>query len=517
MSITTKQRQDFLKVLKHAAGLAGLPDRAFSDQFLDDIVATVTDSTQPVEDSVRTLWVDPVNGDDNASGLTKTTPLKTIQTAINKFLPAKADTPYWTRRDDRFIRVVFTPGMAAIPENVVIPYHRGPGALRIVAEEQILVTGLVTSGMSALSGFEQRQRVAFTTSPLTPGAFDHQAFAVLHDRDTIEPEIFEALWEDLPIVATAAGTIDVVSSDPGLFSTFHWQNGASVDIVKPQIAWTPPAVTGTNPEGLLPPEPPCILNNGGPLVVQGFLFLAPDDSNPSSLARVILVNQDAYLGNGFGQSVALNRCVIGTHVSQSWATGLSGPGMIEGCIVTGGNGGIHNLSACSPGFTLTNVDVQIDSGDACSVSQCYGSLSAFGLNVWGGGTFSFSQVGNGFALVDIRGSASDANLFISNGSYVYLGAISAEQMGFAAILVGTLNGGNGLPCSVFFGDSSRTKGSTGNSGKGLIIGALSSAGSLDGAMTLTGAGGNVTLGATALTWAAAAAGAVDATRLARFN
>lgn len=473
---------------------------------LNNVLPSVTNEISTVTE----LSVDPVAGDDNNIG-DADNPLLTIQEAVFRLKPPSRGAPYWT--EDRVIRVIHSAGMAPITEFLDIPPHTGPGILIIEAEEEVMATGLVQSGaIAAIGGFEAKKRITLTTAALTNGAHDHDAFVVLTNRETIEPREFQAGWEDLPVVTNGTNTIDVVCAEPGVFTAFHYGDGVSLKLVRPQITWTQIPFDAIDTYA---PAVTSLLNRGGGLVIRGFKLQAPADIGNLNGRVFLRVAPSTDCATAVANNVQINRCKVIKPAtgSQFWTSLSSGGADVAGLLV--GDDAVEFLVVDSPplGCNLYNIDVK--GPGSTLVGIVAGQVPTDRVHLWGiviDGMFL--QVANGNVLADIR-----SGYYYNVGAPIgVLIALSVEGAGGTpALQCGGLTGGS-APSTVTIGDGSRIKGSSGNTSVGCQIGLHSNANVFTGTPTLSGSGGELKVGtATAASWASQAGGVTNATLFARYN
>lgn len=471
----------------------GFPPSA--DFKLGDFVVSLSG----VSSSVRDLYVDPVNGNDDNDGLTPSTQLQSIMLATLMFKLPLMQT--WSRNQNRTIHVKHTVGMPKITEKITILPHNGEGILIIEAEENILFSGLIENGaLSAIAGFENRWRLTLTTNPLTAHALAHGAFVRPRSRSLAENEI-DACLEDLPIIDNGVGTLDMGTFDPGIFQAFHYGNGTVVDIVAQQIEWGLDAEPAGSVGAL---THTMITNMGSPLIVRGF---CTPTANQESSNTCFLSNSGNGVGFYPGQNVVMNRMMAESDaVGAFWQAWTFGDVLIAGgiCLLNS----IYYLLSYAQVADCYNVDAQ---GVLTSIKDVNNALVA-GVTADGG-------FGIGGRLS--AGLACD----VRNGS------ISIQDHGSAAIVALTVEGAGAAPglivgfpaagdaqafCSVTINDGTRCSGSAGNTNLGCRIGLQSNLFVASNVPTLAGTAGELQVGAGAIrTWAGV--DETDATLLARYD
>lgn len=457
-------------------------------------------------DAERDVYVDPVNGNDDNDGLVATQiagtnegPVQSIQLAVLMFKLPLGRT--WARGADRTIHVKYTAGMATITEQITVPPHNGEGVLIIDAEENVLFSGLIENGaLSAVAGFECRSRLTFTTAPLTPAALARTAFVRSRSRGE---NVIDACAEDLPIVANANNSVDVVVGEPGIFTAFNYQNGTVVDIVAPQVPW------GLSPEpagSVLMLQRTLITNIGGsPLLVRGFICKADGISIFNSC---FLKNTGKGVGI-FGNNTALSRCFSDGAGGAQWGALTVGDVLVTALISK--NGSLFNVASFADLAVVLNVDFD---GAGATVAMSSVRAGVFvGVNTTCTINILDSDISGGFSA-DARGF--NIGFFGRSGAQVYALTISGVG-GAIALLFGTTQSGDqsGM-CMATLIDGTRVSGSAGNTSVGCLVGIQSNLLLLAGVPTLTGTAGDLRVGAAApRAWGAGDQS--DATLFARFD
>jgi len=447
--------------------------------------------------STTLLYVDPENGDDTADGLTVSTQLATIQEAINRYLPPTQ--PPRTLNSDEYleIRVAYTPGMSPIAENIVKPAHLGPGQLCINGELELVEDALVQSGgVATVSGHQGLRRVTFTTSPLTPSGLTGGYFV------TPDDDIVQAFSDNVAFIAgehgciqdNAADSVDVMFISPGFIDAFSYSGGAALRIVRPQIQWDPDDLEVTS----FGPMPAQIINQGGPLVIKGFIF---DRGSTSSLAQqqTIALDLGKAVGGGFQQeNTTLTLCIFRNLDNVA--------------------DGSRSVMISSSYFDTNPGSIFFDDIDAIAlvrnVIRCDSELQfKYGRTVLYRANYIFRLAGsqNKVQLLDVQhflceqsDFRTDVDLRMVRTTF-QISNCSFEGMGNNCIRTLDLSQGFVIDCI----------GSTGNLSHGLEVGDLSKVQAL-GVNTLTGALGNVLVGATSgVAWGAGRT--IDATTFSVFQ
>lgn len=481
--------------------------------YLGTLLADLALAPTPADAGTRTLYVDPVNGSDDNDGTTQATALRTIQCAVLKYIPPMGGPPLWAYGDDRTISVVYTAGMGAIGEDVVIPPRRGLGALVIAADENVLFSDLIENGdLSAVAGKHVQQTLTFTTSPLTAGALAHAAFVrpPASVFAAASMPALEQVYDDLPIVGNTTGACTVVAAYPGVYSAINYSDGADLEIVAPQITWSgAPIERSTDFNSTAP----VITNFGSPLVVRGFILKTSDDEQQTK-QRDLLCNVGAS-NTLYGTAVTFARCTIATgNGGTAWNAVCRGDAGLAGCII--GPSSVRALCSTSNLFVL-NLDVEASGGDPQSFLVFEDSTGwIYGLNV---GITAGWSVFLTSSHIYIDGDVDGGTVLIGNDSSLETSALSVINAGGSpAVQVGYTTGKAFGRASFLCYDGTSLTGSTGNTGVGCQIGVLSVAGVLSGTPTSSGTGGELKVGsASAATWASQSGGVTNAGLLARYN
>lgn len=453
----------------------------------------------PFQPGLRTIYVNHTSGNDGYAG-TISEPVGTIQEAVNRFKPLDRGVQAWDLNDDRTIIVQDPGGTHIFNEEITIPPHSGDGALIIKAEYNVVFSGLTEAGtpFSALSGYEVRQRLTFTTTPMTPGTLNDGYFAIADTNYLGNP--FEYGWDYLPIVYNGDGYVDVVALDPGTWTAFNHFAGATVDIAEPVVIWQPATTDGSAYY-----TTQCIRNLGGALIVEGFRF----QPYRTSLTGSVISN--------IGQ---IGESTNGTRVT------------VRGCIFEDNSG---------TGFATIAI------GDACSLLGCIFTTSATdfvnytkGLSVVNNrikSTYSLVQFGYTEATIwgiDVELDGSSDTFYIKSSNLIrFFADIRAANIRFVDsycfIEALTVEGAGALPaidigsnCSIDITTAitgSRLSGSTGNNSYGLQITNANSevrSNTNPTTATITGTSGDVKIGDNPVrAWTAGAE--TDLTKLARLG
>jgi len=402
----------------------------------------------PFQPGLRTIYVNHTTGGDGYAG-TISEPCATIQQAVNRFKPLDRGAQNWALNDDRTILVQDPGGDSIFDEEIVIPPHAGDGALIIRAEYQVEFSGLVESGspFSTIAGFEVRQRLSFTTSPMTASTLGDGYFVVPQTNTLGNP--FEFGWEILPIVDNATGTCDVVAYDPGSYTAFTHLAAVAVDIVKPQVIWRPGL---TDASGDYPV--PCIRNMGGSLIVEGFRF----QNSTAGQSNVVLMNTGPSGDTWFGGRVYIRGCVVENNGSGTGFRGVvhGDSCALSGVLLQGRNGitmsssdliGVNIRQALSAGFTPANGLYGVANAYLYGVDT---ELSASDSKI-----FNIHMSSNIMIAIDLRGGG----LHFWQGA-AQIDAMSCEDSAKTCIVLST-------DSTAFILSASRAVGSSGNTDYGV--------------------------------------------------
>lgn len=435
----------------------------------------------PFQPGLRAIYVNHTSGSDGYAG-TITEPVATIQEAVNRFKPLDRGVQTWDLNDDRAIIVQDPGGDSTFDEEVVIPPHAGDGALHIKADYIVAHSGLVEAGtpFSTLSGFEVRQRLTFTTTPMTPGVLADGYFAVPDTNYLGNP--YEYGWDYLPIVENGDGYVDVVALDPGTWTAFNHFAAATVDIVAPKLIWRP----GTT-DSLAYYSSACIKNMGGALIVEGFKFQQPQTFTSNIVISNVMQDSDS----GNGDRVYLRGCIIDDNASSVGFTSVvvGDSCSIAGCIFKANNASISNGARA---LTLVNTRF-------ADTSTYYPYFHSSEITVWGGDVdistnawFYLDSGTNARVFLDIRGGA----LYIIKSS-VNIQALSVENnnSGWSNLYV---DSHSSAIINSALSPSVRLVGSTGNTTYGLHIVGMNSSVYTNinpTSATLSGSSGDVKVGA----------------------
>ena len=267
--------------------------------------------------SETTLYVDLVAGNDGYDG-TIDSPLATIQEAVYRFIPPYAPAPYWSKEEPRTIVVKYTPGMPSITEGPIeVPYHKGEGALVVKGEEETLYTVSEVGAPVEKDGYKSLYSIELSGTPLTPGEFDRDAFLTPSGAGV---ESFPGS-NDTVVFSNTDGYVDIITQSIYFgFANYRMElyaDGASFDIVRPQINWFVGTGGSTTSNGNYTDA---VFNvAGGPIHIQGFQF---DGylGNPDRLRnRPIVINRETsnVRGNSFffepGASALIRRCIFNNY------------------------------------------------------------------------------------------------------------------------------------------------------------------------------------------------------------
>lgn len=389
--------------------------------------------------SVRTLFVNITTGDDENDGLSALKPLKSPSTAVRKLEAAHKGLPVWEEGDNRRVVVDGADGAEWVGSLVVGP-RAGGGAL--ILDCLMEVEHTLTLGATPFNNIptkEVRREAAFVTAPLTPGAFDKAAFLVAEDRSTsFDP--FTDVWEDLPIVANAAGTADVTALDPGAETAFAFTPGAWVSVCRPKITFRPPPET----EGVQG-TCPAWLEAFAPVIVRGAEFKS-HATNFLDQGFGCLVRSHVKAGRGtYGTApVTFNRSIVDGRVAADRFRTLSvGDVAFAGCILRETSFGEDVGNAGAVG--LVNVFVETSfAGGGGNQFTVYGvdRASLKGLDVEGG--IFCSDCGRVYMWADgqdepVSFGGVNQGIVYALSTYGALNAITVGR-GFVSTLVAEDNG-----------------------------------------------------------------------------
>ena len=447
----------------------------------------------------RTLYVDPVAGSDDNGGTSSDDALKTIEAAVLGFLPPGLGPPVWARGDDRTIHVVYTAGMSPIEEQVVLPPHAGAGILRILAEEEVLFSGVTLAGtFAAVDGKETQQTLTFNESLFTLHALSHTAFLRISNREGLS--LLGAALDDFPIVDNAVDSVDIVAADPGIFCGFDIADGVAFDVVRPQITMSTPSNADA---ALVASYDACFTNLGGPCMISGFEFKAASDAAGTFHTKLALVNHGAGADVFWGPSVFLHRStfVVGD-AGETWKAPTAGPSTLISCIL--GPDSIDNLLYEASEFYLYNIDADAPNPlTVLSLFSCQDCLVS-GLNVKESVGFKQDVFVTYLTMdVDAAGATnSSGRVLVYNGSQIEVYGLTVVNAGsIPAIALGSHGGYHAA--AIGLQDGSRVSGSSGNTGVGVKTGVLTSMHMYGSTLpTLSGDDGDIQLGATTgVAWA----------------
>jgi len=431
----------------------------------------------PFQPGLRTIYVNHTSGNDGYAG-TISEPVGTIQEAVNRFKPLDRGVQAWDLNDDRTIIVQDPGGTSTFDEEIVIPPHAGEGALVIKAEYHAEFSGLVESGsppFSAISGFEVRQRLSFTTSPLTPSTLG-DGYIIIPDANLLgEPYSFS--WDYLPIVDNAAGTCDVVAIDPGIWTAYSHGNGTEVSIVRPIVTWRPPSNSFFYPNS-------CIRNMGGSLIVEGFVF-----ENSSSSSTNYIISNTGYAGDIlYGGKVHIRGCIVNNNGSGAGFQTLFNGDSISACGIIIKSKGAYTTH--SKNLSMVNCRDVIPSGVFYRNILNSTALALYGLDLDATNATSAGLSFEGcnqvdYLMLDIRGSG----LYLYKTNTVQIWAMSCEDSGTSPCIdIAELS-------SAYLVEDNRVVGSSGNTGYGIRLrGINSSLYMVYTSSTISGSSGDIKVG-----------------------
>jgi len=431
--------------------------------------------------TTRELWVDPVNGLDTNSGLSQSSPLKSIQLAVNMFKQVYS-LPHWDLNDNRTIRVMGAMGTEFV-ENIVVPPHAGLGALIIQGEETVVEEGLTVSAtpFSTIAGYEIDQTLNIEGTPLTANEYQYNGFAV--PQVSLATTEFDAGYDGLPIRDNDAGSLTVTAYDPGEWSSFSYVAGALINIVQPNLTWRQES---SAPNSYF--NGPVITNLGGALIIRGFELKAAEVGY--SLGPLM---QSFGSVSVFSLPSSMFQRVIITDSKYSRILSGSQSGFM-GAIIDDPDGII----------TMSSTDVHITNllgrcgfieFDGPQRTGVYGaSLDASG-NTVGGLRFRDGCCSGNHIAADLRASGTEDTQFgVFTGAKIHFGPISVEDAGdlnciqvyssYVDLKIGSNQG--------------RTSGTANNNGVGLDLaeGSWGTAAN-EANITLSGAQGDMTVGSLA--------------------
>lgn len=432
-----------------------------------------------------TLYVNNVTGDDDALG-GSSTPLRSIQEAINRLIPPH-HTPQWDKGFEPIIYVQHTG--TDYTDIVYKPKHKGEGILRIVGEEEVLHSGLVQSGIAAITGYYALNRLSTTTSVMTPGALTG---AKVRPQQAINDNYLDELLEYVTIADNDTNTIDIVGAVALGTVGFGYINGMIFDVVKAQINW----VAGSS----LYTGCPLITNEGGCLVVEGFIF--PPINTGYTVLRSI---ESGTGGGGFAAQSCLNRCDFPTGDWTLNAPLSTGFGIwFTACEFS------ENIVAAHGG----NVTVSTSRGKIAAKSLLsFAAFSHFGsvylssvAGSHGSSWAPFASLGANDSFISELDIRDGDQLLLANCSFGRLQAISCENVG-------------AKPCIEIFQSSvmyiTSTQGTTGNEDTALKLRQCSNVGGRFGSLIMSGTNGQVRTGSAAVhTWTTVT---TDTVQLCRFG
>jgi len=298
-----------------------------------------------------TLYVDIVAGSDGYDG-TVGSPLKTIQEAVYRHIPPYAPAPYWSSSVVKRIIVKYTSGMPILQENVIKPPHTGAG-LFIIEGEMHVESNLVQSGATTtVAGYQGRNRVAFTTSPLTPSSLDGYFAEPVPDVIFGSTELFSYL-EHFCIIDNAAGSIDLAAGKIGSVDGFGYGDTSVIRIVRPQINWAQPDLDPTD----IGAYTSAFINQGGTTLIKGFIY------TPTNLFDSFITSDGAkpiFIG---GFATYIDQCTL---IEPHYFSGKVNSLLINSCYIQ---------SADS-----SNGAFRFYSGDTVHMERCHAQLTQSEVN-----------------------------------------------------------------------------------------------------------------------------------------
>ncbi len=431
-----------------------------------------------LSEDVRELWVDPVNGLDTNTGLSPSSPLKSVQLAVI-LLKQPYGLPHWGLNDNRTIHVMGAAG-TVLTESIGIPPHAGPGALIIQGEETKVAEDLVLSAtpFSKIAGYEIDQTLNLDGASLTANTHQYNGF-VVPQVSLVETE-FDVGYDQLPIRDNSASSLTVTVYDPGYWSAFSYVGGALVDIVRPNITWRPEDSAPTSYF-----NGPAINNIGGALIVRGFEV------------------KQAAVGGDKGPFIQNNGCgapftLSSTVLQRILVTGAQFSRFLSGHQVMT-MGMIFDDPDAYPVMASNDAMIQNFLGrcgfvdfDGPQRTAVYGaSLDASGNSV-GGLRFRNGFNSANHVAADLRASGSqDTQFGVFSGAYVHFGPLSVEDAGD----LNCIQVQNACVDLKIGSNQFRTVGSANNNGVGLAIseGSWGTAAN-EANITLSGAGGDMAVG-----------------------
>jgi len=247
-----------------------------------------------------TLYVDIVAGFDGYDG-TVSSPLKTIQEAIYRFFPPYSPAQFLDSSDLREIILVYTPGMPSIQEQVVKPLHKGGAVLYIRAQHRVEASVVQSGSLALETGHQSLRRINFTTAPFVGNTLQDGYFVLPTDPTVGGALVPTVATEISAIVNNGDGYVLAPFSNPEIQDAFGFTNASTLDIVQPQIEWDSPTTNVGNGAVVSP----LITNQGGGLIIQGFIFDRSGD--PSSHDRQTLVLDHGTEATGSNTSMILCR------------------------------------------------------------------------------------------------------------------------------------------------------------------------------------------------------------------
>lgn len=449
-------------------------------RLLSDLTTWVVD--RDYSPAPTTLYVDPENGSDGDTGLSTGTALATIQEACDRLFPSRLFPRRLEMDEVLEIVVLHTPGMDPVTEEVVKPAHAGPGQLRIRFEVEVVEDSLVQDGaLSAVADNNGLHQIDFTTSPLTAGA--------LTDGYWVTPDdpIVQGGAENVAFVAGEYGVIvdngvdsaQVLFLNPGILDAFAYFDTAPLRVVRPQIQWTRSPDPGLG----FGPLVPLFTNLGGMVVIEGAIFDSTSDffqRNMPVVASAVGSNL-ANLGQPWETQLTLCRF-------ENWTRPSDQANLIEfaSCYFDTGTTGVQFLNALQLGmvrclFDFTGeVETQFVSCRRVDLRACRGRSTA--------NTSKFQFLLSENLLLDRCDFRDDLNLRLVR-SRMELLSCTFEDMGNPAVEL----------LDQTFVQSVSNSGSSGNSSYGFRL--YDQCKLVDfGPSSVSGASGDVLVGATAASW-----------------
>lgn len=333
----------------------------------------------------NTLYVNTESGDDVLNnGESSGAPLGTIQAAIDRFLPSYLPPQAWDSDVTKRIVVQYTPGMSAIRENINKPAHR-EGLLVIEAEELEVYSLSQNGAAAAVDGYESLWQVNVTGATIPSTLPLDGYFMATADDVVFGNEVFTYL-DSFVIVETTSSSLLFPANNIGVSDGFGLGDGNTIRVLTPQIVWQDFAKTG----GTFGPNPPQIVNMGGPLQIKGFEF------NPDSTFSSI------YFGHPGPDNATLNSSTIFTRcLFKTDNVGVGGYYLVDG-------GHDINLSGCKVETTASR-PVNIRNVDVTSIQRSF-----YGLNGNSAGITSVSRATLNYLYIKEEAASSTNHFTVSN-------------------------------------------------------------------------------------------------------